>query len=91
MLKVLSHLMKLQCSSNCASNSAVLKNCLGLLVLSATEVFSFCLSKKFIIPCAYTIVFEILVSFVLKHKFMCKMQDDVNEGFKNFSKFLVDS
>jgi len=78
MLKVLSHLVKLQCESHCAS--------LGLLVLSATEVFSCCVSKKVICPCVYTVVVQIFVSFILQCKFVCKVQDDLFRRFMNFEK-----
>ena len=66
--------------SNCTSYSAVFHSWLGLL-LSVTEVFSCCLSKKVVCTCAYAVVVQIFVSFILQCKFVCKLQDDLVQGF----------
>ena len=56
---------------------------IGIVGLSATEVFS-CLSKKVMCPSAYTVVVQIFVSFALQCKFVCKVQDELDQGFINF-------
>ena len=55
------------------------------------EVLSCCLGKKVMCPCVYTVVVQIFVSFVLQCKFVCKVQDDLDQGFINFQKVLVAS
>jgi len=61
------------------AQSELFQKLIGIFGLSATEVFS-CLSKKVICPCAYVVVFQIFVSFVLQCKFVCKVQDELDQG-----------
>ena len=79
MLKVLSHLVKLQCISNCASYSAVSRvdwDCWYCQLLRCSRF----VSARKSCPCAYTVMVQIFVSFVLKCKCVCKVQDDLERG-----------
>ena len=51
-----------------------------LIGIIGLEVLSCCLGKKVICPCAYAVVVQIFVSFVLQCKFVCKVQDELDQG-----------